>query len=60
VLRLGCGGETKWVKPEVFFSELSAVMKEVPPLPGEESLYALIGSLLDAGAKDPQVAEHIK
>jgi hypothetical protein len=48
-------GETKWVNPETFFDELPAVMKSVPPLPGEEALYKLIGSVLDAAAKDPAI-----
>jgi hypothetical protein len=48
-------GETKWVNPETFFDELPAVMKSVPPLPGEEALYNWIGSVLDAAAKDPEV-----
>ena len=40
---------------ETFFDELPAVMKGVPPLPGEEALYAWIGSVLDAAAKDPKI-----
>jgi hypothetical protein len=48
-------GETKWVNPDTFFDELPAVMKEVPPLPGEEALYAWIGSVLDAAANDPEI-----
>jgi hypothetical protein len=48
-------GETKWVNPETFFEELPAIMKAVPPLPGEESLYKWIGSVLDAAAKDPAI-----
>ena len=48
-------GETKWVNPETFFDQLPAVMKSVPPLPGEESLYKWIGSVLDAAAKDPAI-----
>jgi hypothetical protein len=48
-------GETKWVNPETFFDELPAVMKSVPPLPGEEALYKWIGSVLDAAAKDPAI-----
>ena len=47
-------GETKWVNPETFFDELPAVMKSVPPLPGEEALYKWIGSVLDAAATDPE------
>jgi hypothetical protein len=48
-------GETTWVNPETFFDELPAVMKSVPPLPGEEALYKWIGSVLDAAAKDPAI-----
>jgi hypothetical protein len=53
-------GETKWVNPETFFTELPAVMKTVPPLPGEESLYAWIGSVLEAADKDPAVMQTLK
>jgi hypothetical protein len=48
-------GEAKWVNPETFFDELPAVMKSVPPQPGEEALYNWIGSVLDAAAKDPAI-----
>ncbi|MFM0167676.1 DUF1254 domain-containing protein [Paraburkholderia sediminicola] len=48
-------GEVKWVIPEKFFDELPQVMKMVPPQPGEEALYHMIQSVLDAAAKDPQV-----
>ena len=48
-------GETKWVNPETFFDQLPAIMKSVPPLPGEEALYKWIGSVLDAAAKDPAI-----
>jgi hypothetical protein len=48
-------GETEWVKPETFFDELPAVMKSVPPLPGEQALYEMIHSVLDAAAKDAKV-----
>jgi hypothetical protein len=50
-------GETRWVIPEKFFDELPQVMKEVPPLPGEESLYQLFQSVLDAAAKDTTIKE---
>src|SRR6476659_6182544 len=50
-------GETKWVNPETFFDELPAVMKQVPPLPGEEALYNWIGSVLEAAVKDPEIKE---
>jgi hypothetical protein len=54
------GGETKWVVPELFFDQLPAVLKNVPPLPGEEALYKWIGSVLDAAAKDPVIAQTLK
>lgn len=54
------GGETKWVDPEKFFDELPLVMKEIPPLPGEESLYAQFQSVLDAAAKSPKIKEILK
>ncbi len=44
--------ETKWVLPESFFDVLPAILKEVPPLPGEEALYANLQSVLDAASKD--------
>ena len=53
-------GETKWVNPETFFDELPAVMKSVPPLPGEEALYNWIGSVLEAAAKDPAIKKTLK
>lgn len=48
-------GETQWVNPETFFDQLSVVMKEVPPLPGEEALYKWINSVVDAADKDPAI-----
>jgi hypothetical protein len=53
-------GETKWVNPETFFDELPTVMRSVPPLPGEESLYKWIGSVLDAATKDPEIKNTLK
>ncbi|MGB7285189.1 MAG: DUF1254 domain-containing protein [Candidatus Acidiferrum sp.] len=53
-------GETKWVVPEKFFDELPQIMKEIPPLPGEESLYAMIQSVLDAAAKDPTIKDTLE
>jgi len=47
-------GESKWVKPEIYFQELAVVMKEVPPLPGEEALYGWIKSVWDAAEKNPE------
>jgi len=53
-------GEAKWVNPDTFSEELPAVMKQVPPLPGEEALYAWIGSLLDAATKDAKIKTTFK
>jgi hypothetical protein len=53
-------GETKWVKPEVFFDQLAQVLDEVPPLPGEESLYAHVRQVLDAAEKDPKLKAELK
>jgi hypothetical protein len=53
-------GETKWVNPETFFDELPAVMKSVPPMPGEEALYKWIGSVIEAAEKDPQIKQTLK
>ncbi len=54
------GTETKWVVPEVFFDQLPAVLKNVPPLPGEEALYKWIGSVLDGAATDPAIKQTLK
>ena len=56
----GGTGETRWVNPETFFDELPAVMKQGPPLPGEEALYNWIASVLDAASKDPQLKQTLK
>jgi hypothetical protein len=52
--------EVKWVKPETFFDQLPEVMKNVPPLAGEEALYGLIDSLLEAARNDPEVKQTLK
>jgi hypothetical protein len=52
--------EIKWVNPETFFDELPKILEQVPPLPGEESRYAMIHALLDAANRDPQVKSAIK
>ncbi|WP_432103042.1 DUF1254 domain-containing protein [Streptomyces sp. bgisy091] len=49
-------GEQRQVDPDTFFGQLGTVMEEVPPLPGEESLYALFRSLLTAAGTDPAAA----
>jgi hypothetical protein len=47
--------ETKWVVPEKFAEEFSQVLDEVPPLPGEEALYANFQAVWAAAAKDPKL-----
>jgi len=53
----GGGGETKWVIPEKFFDEFAAVLEDVPPLPGEEAIYANFHQLMNAAKADPAVAK---
>ncbi|MFH7003442.1 DUF1254 domain-containing protein [Flavobacterium bizetiae] len=52
--------ETKWVKPDVFFDQLPEIMKQVPPLPGEEAIYGQIQSVVAAAAKDPKIKGILK
>jgi hypothetical protein len=56
----GSHGETRWVFPDQFFDQLPQVLREIPPLPGEEALYATIQSLLDAAARDPAIAAALR
>ena len=49
------GGESKWVKPKLYFDQLPNVMKLVPPLPGEETIHARIHSVWDAASKAPEI-----
>jgi hypothetical protein len=47
--------EVKWVHPEKFFDDLAAVLDGVPPLPGEEALYAEFRSVLTAVGQDARL-----
>ncbi len=49
-----------WVDPETFFDELQLVLKQVPPMPGEEALYKLFGGVLDEAAKSPEVKNTLR
>lgn len=51
----GSGAETRWVVPEKFFDQFPEVLDTVPPLPGEESMYAQYRWLLELAAKDPDL-----
>ena len=48
-------GEVGWVVPEKFFDQLGSVMDRVPPLPGEEALYAQFRWLIALAAKNPEI-----
>ena len=50
-------GESRWVNPATYYEELPVVMKEVPPLPGEEALYGWIKSVWEAAARDPKTKQ---
>lgn len=50
------GGQTRGVVPETFFDVLPSVLDDVPPLPGEESLYERFRMALAAAAADPALA----
>jgi hypothetical protein len=50
-------GETKWVFPDKFFDQLAIVLKQTPPMPGEEGLYSTFQSVLDAAAKEPTIKD---
>ncbi len=52
--------ETQWVVPDRFFDELATVMMEVPPLPGEQAMYANIASVLAAAANDEKLRAALK
>lgn len=51
------GGETRWVFPDKFFDQLAIVLKQTPPMPGEEGLYSMFQSVLDAAAKEPTIKD---
>lgn len=50
-------GETRWVVPEKFLDELSAVLDNAPPLPGEEARYGQMRALLDAIKNTPALKQ---
>lgn len=53
----GGGGETKWVVPEKFFDQLGGILDRVPPLPGEEAMYAQFRWLLALAIGDPDIKQ---
>ncbi len=53
-------GETQWVIPEKFFDELPRILKDVPVRPGEEALYTMFNSLMDAAAADTNIKAQLQ
>ncbi len=51
------GGEVSWVAPQDFFGVLPQVLREVPPMAGEESIYELVASVLAAAESDATVRQ---
>lgn len=49
--------EVHWVDPGTFFDQLPQVLETVPPLPGEDAIYQLIASVLDAAADDAAIKQ---
>jgi hypothetical protein len=48
-------GETTWVFPDKFFDELPLVLKDAPPMPGEEARYAQMYAVLTAAQRNPAI-----
>jgi hypothetical protein len=49
--------ERQWVVPEQFFEQLRGVLDDVPPLPGEEAIYATFRQLMHAAHADKGLAK---
>ena len=52
--------ETEWVDPTKFVDQLPKILNGLPPLPGEENLYASIRQVLDAVDKDPKLKQGLQ
>ena len=52
--------EVKWVKPEFFFDQLSTVLDQVPPLPGEAALYGQFRAVLAAASASARLKDVLK
>ena len=52
--------ETKWVLPDTFFAQLPKVLDEVPPMPGEEAIYAQVRALLQSAQTNPKIMDALK
>ena len=49
-----------WVNPDTYFDQLPHLLNHVPPLPGEEAIYATLRAVLEAASEDPQVMQSLK
>jgi hypothetical protein len=56
----GSDEEIQWVPPAAFFDQLPMVLKNVPPLPGEEGIYNTVNAVLDAAQKDVSIKALLK
>ena len=52
--------EWRWVNPASFFECLPKALDACPPLPGEEAIYALVRSVLEAAGDDRALREALK
>jgi hypothetical protein len=52
-------GEVRWVFPEKFLEQLALVLKDAPPLPGEEARYAEMLSVIAAAESQPELKSAI-
>ncbi|MGZ8400266.1 MAG: DUF1254 domain-containing protein [Methyloceanibacter sp.] len=52
--------EWKWVDPATFFDVLPQALDAARPLPGEEAIYALVRSVLDAAGADRSLRKALK
>ncbi|MDM0047441.1 DUF1254 domain-containing protein [Variovorax sp. J22R115] len=52
-------GETRWVFPDKFIDELSAVLADAPPMPGEEARYAQAHALIELARNDAQLKQAV-
>jgi hypothetical protein len=53
------GSRTRNVSPDTFFDALPKVLEEVPPLPGEEAMYARFKRLVRDARRDPLLAKEL-
>jgi len=52
--------ETKWVVPEKFYDEFPKILDGVPPLSGEEGMYATFRAVWAAAEKDPKIKQAVQ